>query len=230
MNKKFSVAQIKDLLNEVHNEKITFSKFVEIINQISETEKTLDRYASLLTPLWINPEVKKPISTKKLFQLLTIVSGTKSHKRDMLQKLIDIIADNQESVEDQECTNIYQNLNCYKLDLTDAKTWLTFDTTCINLYFFNEVSKNKINENQLKCRVKIYGQDSMLGRNSRMKFEAIVWLPDKFIHNIEHHINSCFGNFLQNAYENNIERHRLLWIDQLKHEILANLVIIESKL
>ncbi len=31
--KTFKVAQVRDLLNQVHNEKITFSKFVEILNE-----------------------------------------------------------------------------------------------------------------------------------------------------------------------------------------------------
>jgi len=33
MEKTFKVAQVRDLLNQVHNEKITFSRFVEILNE-----------------------------------------------------------------------------------------------------------------------------------------------------------------------------------------------------
>lgn len=33
MQKTFKVAQVRDLLNQVHNEKITFSRFVEILNE-----------------------------------------------------------------------------------------------------------------------------------------------------------------------------------------------------
>ena len=33
MEKKFKVSQVRDLLNQVHNEKITFSRFVEILNE-----------------------------------------------------------------------------------------------------------------------------------------------------------------------------------------------------
>ena len=33
MKKTFFVAQIRNLLNQVHNEKITFSRFVEILNE-----------------------------------------------------------------------------------------------------------------------------------------------------------------------------------------------------
>lgn len=33
MNKTFKVAQVRDLLNQVNNEQITFSRFVEILNE-----------------------------------------------------------------------------------------------------------------------------------------------------------------------------------------------------
>lgn len=33
MTKTFNVAQVRDLLNQVYNEEITFSRFVEILNQ-----------------------------------------------------------------------------------------------------------------------------------------------------------------------------------------------------
>lgn len=43
MKKLFIEAQIKDLLNQVHNEKITFSRFVEILNeQVNEQFKEIE--------------------------------------------------------------------------------------------------------------------------------------------------------------------------------------------
>lgn len=33
MDKTFKVAQVRDLLNQVNNEQITFSRFVEILNE-----------------------------------------------------------------------------------------------------------------------------------------------------------------------------------------------------
>ena len=36
MQKTFKVAQVRDLLNQVHNEKITFSRFVEVLNEKAE--------------------------------------------------------------------------------------------------------------------------------------------------------------------------------------------------
>lgn len=38
MKKIFKVAQIRDLLNQVHNEKISFSRMVEIMNEIANKE------------------------------------------------------------------------------------------------------------------------------------------------------------------------------------------------
>lgn len=42
MQKTFKVAQVRDLLNQVHNEKITFSRFVEILNEYAEGKKKFD--------------------------------------------------------------------------------------------------------------------------------------------------------------------------------------------
>lgn len=39
MKKTFFVAQIRNLLNQVHNEKITFSRFVEILNEEVERQR-----------------------------------------------------------------------------------------------------------------------------------------------------------------------------------------------
>jgi len=42
MENRFKEAEIKDLLNQVHSEKITFSRFVEILNEQKECKKTLE--------------------------------------------------------------------------------------------------------------------------------------------------------------------------------------------
>lgn len=41
MVKIFKVSQVRDLLNQVHNEKISFSRMVEIMNEIANKEKTV---------------------------------------------------------------------------------------------------------------------------------------------------------------------------------------------
>ena len=42
MQKTFKVSQVRDLLNQVHNEKITFSRFVEILNEQVEGKRKFD--------------------------------------------------------------------------------------------------------------------------------------------------------------------------------------------
>jgi hypothetical protein len=42
MKKTFKVAQVRDLLNQVHNEKITFSRFVEILNEYADGQRKFD--------------------------------------------------------------------------------------------------------------------------------------------------------------------------------------------
>jgi hypothetical protein len=47
MKKKFKVSQIRDLLNQVYNEKITFSRFVEILNEQAETKDIKDLISTI---------------------------------------------------------------------------------------------------------------------------------------------------------------------------------------
>ena len=42
MQKTFKVSQVRDLLNQVYNEKITFSRFVEILNEYSDDKRNFD--------------------------------------------------------------------------------------------------------------------------------------------------------------------------------------------
>ena len=42
MAKTFKVSQVRDLLNQVHNEKITFSRFVEILNEHADWKRKFD--------------------------------------------------------------------------------------------------------------------------------------------------------------------------------------------
>lgn len=42
MKNTFKVAQVRDLLNQVHNEKITFSRFVEILNEHAAGQRKFD--------------------------------------------------------------------------------------------------------------------------------------------------------------------------------------------
>ena len=42
MEKIFKVSQIRELLNQVYNEKITFSRFVEILNEQANSKKKIE--------------------------------------------------------------------------------------------------------------------------------------------------------------------------------------------
>jgi hypothetical protein len=45
MKKTFKVAQIRELLHQVHSDKITFSRYVEILNEIGDSGKVHDFYS-----------------------------------------------------------------------------------------------------------------------------------------------------------------------------------------
>jgi HEPN domain-containing protein len=60
-NKKFKVSQIRDLLNSVYNEKITFSRFVEILNE-PEKNQLVDyiyEFAALYGEYYHNKDADK---------------------------------------------------------------------------------------------------------------------------------------------------------------------------
>lgn len=46
-NKIFKVSQIRELLNQVYNEKITFSRFVEILNEQSAPKNARDLISTI---------------------------------------------------------------------------------------------------------------------------------------------------------------------------------------
>jgi len=60
MQKTFKAAQVRDWLNQVHSEQITFSRFVEILNEHAEGKRKFD-----ITPLddslnWVKWMEKSP--------------------------------------------------------------------------------------------------------------------------------------------------------------------------
>lgn len=44
MKRTFTIAQVRNLLNQVHQDKITFSKFVEILNKLADSGIIHDYY------------------------------------------------------------------------------------------------------------------------------------------------------------------------------------------
>lgn len=70
------------------------------------------------------------------------------------------------------------------------------------------------------CEVKIYDGDSFGGWRKELRFEALLWLPTKFLHTIEQRIEWAFEEHLEVAYKKHLESQKQLWINNMKAEIL----------
>lgn len=82
--KTFKVAQVRDLLSQVYNEKITFSRFVEILNEHADSKrisdiKTLDDSISWVE--WLERSPSNGLSESSLSDAI----------RDIYQKINEII-------------------------------------------------------------------------------------------------------------------------------------------
>lgn len=81
MNKTFKVAQVRDLLNQVNNEQITFSRFVEILNEAQSSPKikqlewveVWEGYEDARTPF--GHYVVRPAIDNKTFLMIDIRKG-----------------------------------------------------------------------------------------------------------------------------------------------------------
>lgn len=163
------------------------------------------------------------MKTEKLFELLTLVSGVTSRKWDTVLLIVSEISKGSVTIKSQKWHDEWKQSKpeYYPLDLSQINTWSTFDNTCIELKFLNNTQKdNGHPNNQLVCAVKIYDGDNMHGDRKQLRFEALLWLPTAFIHNIEHFITWSFDQYLEDAYESHLEAEKKLWILNLKKGIL----------
>lgn len=159
------------------------------------------------------------MKTEKLFKLLTLVGGVRSTKWETVMQLVDTIKQGGVSIIDKRWVDSWREYD--QLDLSDINTWSTYDDTCIDLQFSNDTGKdNGFPNNQLVCKVKIYDGRSLDGARTGLKFEAKLWLPTSFIHNIEQRIGWGFDSYLEDAYEIHLKSQKNLWINNMKNEIL----------
>ena len=158
------------------------------------------------------------MQTEKLFELLTLVNGVSGSKWETVRQLVDLIAKDSVTIKSKEWNDKWKQNKpeYYPLDLSKIETWSTYDK-CVDLQFSNDTTNPN---NQLVCKAKIYDGDNFDGFRTRLRFEALLWLPSSFIHEIEPQIEWAFETFLEDAYENHLETQKKLWINNMKNDIL----------
>mgnify|MGYP003431665824 CR=1 FL=1 len=84
MQKTFKVSQVRNLLNQVHNEQITFSRFVEILNEQVEDKRKFDIKPIDNTSHWVEWMEKDKNNGLQEHDLSTAV-------REIYQKVNEVI-------------------------------------------------------------------------------------------------------------------------------------------
>lgn len=155
------------------------------------------------------------MKTEKLFELLTLVDDVRSNEWSMVMLIADCISKGEADVLEKEWADRFKRdkSEYYPLDLSQIKTWSTYEGDCIKLKF--HVDKDK-----LMCDVKIYDGNSFGGERNALRFSAKLCMPHEFVQNIESSINWAFECYLEQAYENHLEAQKLLWINNLKSQII----------
>lgn len=97
-----------------------------------------------------------------------------------------------------------ENINLYPLDLSDIKTWSTYDE-CVHTIF-------SIKKDKLICDVRIYDGDNMHGYRKNERFSTKLELPLEFIENIESDIIRRLRYRAEDAYEEFLENKKEKWI------------------
>jgi len=143
------------------------------------------------------------MKSKELFRMLALANGVVSKKWETVMQLVDLIAKGEAKA--KFCS--YK-----KYDLSDINSWSTYEDKCIDLRFSNR-------KNILICEARIYDGESFDGTRTRLRFEALIKLPELFIYVLERRIELAFETYLENAYEEHLEAQKKIWIKNRKYEI-----------
>ena len=162
----------------------------------------------------MNKEIK-PYTQKQLFGLLKMLRYVVSSEWKIVCKIVDNFKDIEVIEKRWEYWNYRNNdSKYYPLDLSNIKTWSTYDRTCISLEFSINCDK------KLFCDVKIYEGDNFNGIRKELRFSAKLIFPNKFITEISNIIRYKFDTYLEDRYEKFLEQQKHNWINEFKNQIL----------
>lgn len=137
-----------------------------------------------------------------------------SHTWNMLRKVFDYIPKSE--IISKAWGDDWKNRSeYYPLDLTDNKTWQTYDDpNCISLKF------SLTKDGKLILVAKIYDKVSW-SDTYNLKFTTEIILPNEFISELESLINYHFNNYLENEYDKFLEKQKHDWIEAMSKKILS---------
>ena len=152
---------------------------------------------------------------RELFGMLTNIGSITNISWNMVMKIVEYMPQIkvlEKQWRDWDYKN--QSPEHYPLDLSNIKTWSTYDEKCIDLDFFVNDDKKLI------CDVVIWNGDSFDGHRTNRRFSAKLQFPNKFIKELNKDIHWKFNRFLNNQYKIHLENQRQAWINSTRKEFM----------
>jgi len=102
----------------------------------------------------------------------------------------------------------------YPLDLSNIKTWSTFDE-CVTLTF------TFLNSKVIECNAIVYNGEGVYGRRRNIRFCATFDIPATFVSELEDDITYHFNDYCEDKYEEHLKRQKKEWVRKFAEKALA---------
>lgn len=152
----------------------------------------------------------------KLFEVLTLVDSVKTNRWNDVQNIVAAIKESKVDIKEKKWGDGHkeQFADHYALDLSEIKTWSTYEGECIDITFTHE-------DGRLVCYVRIYEGGCFNGERKALRFTATLWLPKSFIYTIEGDITHALNRMAEYGYEDYLDNQKKLWILNFKSNIIG---------
>ncbi len=161
------------------------------------------------------------LTNDQLFKLLTKLSYVRSHRWNMVCKVVELI----DTIDTTKAVVINKrwedkwkqdNPQYNPLDLSDIKRWSTFEG-CVTLEFSTIPEENRI-----LLYAKIYDGD-FHGHPTGLRFEAKISLYGDFIVELKDSIGWKLDSLTEDLHDEHLESKRKQWIEKAKSDIIKSI-------
>lgn len=139
---------------------------------------------------------------KKLIQKLQLIGKIFSHRWYIVQLIVKEIQNNNVNIISKRWEYSWKkdNEKYYPLDLSEIKTWSTFDNKCIDIMFFVENKK-------LTADITIFD-----GFPKTKRFSCKLQFKNNFVLNLKDIIDNRFDYYCEDQYEKYLAQEKQDWI------------------
>ena len=162
--------------------------------------------------------IKKPTSQQAIKKMLEKVGSYTDYKWSTVALIHHYIVNDEKHtkvISSEWKDSFKKNNSYYPLDLTQLKTWSTYDTAgCIQLEF-------TISSGCLNCIAQINDGRLLDGSFQNVRFTAEIQLPLSFLKHIKEGIERKFNYHLEDEYETHLETQKQLWMINHREKLLT---------